>query len=218
MKIAVCVKQSIDTEALITLGSDGEVSTEGAALIIDPYAEFAVEKAVQLKEQNGGEVILVTVGSQDEVPAIRHALSMGADRAILIDDEAIDTTNPQAKARVLAAVLTEEQPDIILGGYKSGDTSRAQTLPRVAFRRSVGSRVSRLKETLHSPITSLPMALSKCRLGCQRCSPPSRDWLSRATRPCAISCRRRKNRSTRKILLRLASCLIRLVLPSRKRA
>ena len=40
MKIAVCVKQSIDTEALITLGSDGEVSTEGAALIIDPYAEF----------------------------------------------------------------------------------------------------------------------------------------------------------------------------------
>ena len=125
MKIAVCVKQSIDTEALITLGSDGEVSTEGAALIIDPYAEFAVEKAVQLKEQNGGEVILVTVGSQDEVPAIRHALSMGADQAI-------DTTNPQAKARVLAAVLTEEQPDIILGGYKSGDTSRAQTLPRVA--------------------------------------------------------------------------------------
>ena len=101
MKIAVCVKQSIDTEALITLGSDGEVSTEGAALIIDPYAEFAVEKAVQLKEQNGGEVILVTVGSQDEVPAIRHALPMGADRAILIDDEAIDTTNPQAKACLL---------------------------------------------------------------------------------------------------------------------
>ena len=133
MKIAVCVKQSIDTEALITLSSDGEVSTEGAALIIDPYAEFAVEKAVQLKEQNGGEVIIVTVGSQDEVPAIRHALSMGADRAILIDDEAIDTTNPQAKARVLAAVLTEEQPDIILGGYKSGDTSRAQTLPQVGW-------------------------------------------------------------------------------------
>ena len=96
---------------------------------------------------------------------------------------------------------------------------RCRALPRSwDFRRSVGSRVSRLKETLHSPITSLPMALSKCRLGCQRCSPPSRDWLSRATRPCAISCSRRKNRSTRKILLRLASCLIRLVLPSRKRA
>lgn len=221
MKIAVCVKQSIDTEALITLGSDGEVSTEGAALIIDPYAEFAVEKAVQLKEQNGGEVILVTVGSQDEVPAIRHALSMGADRAILIDDEAIDTTNPQAKARVLAAVLTEEQPDIILGGYKSGDTSRAQTLPRVASIMGlpqVGWITGlEIEEMWRSLITSLPTALSKCQLGFQLCSLLSRDWLSRAIRPCAISCSRRKNRSTRKVLLRLASRLIRLALPSQKR-
>ena len=86
------------------------------------------------------------------------------------------------------------------------------------FRRSVGSRASRLKETLHSPITSLPMALSKCRLGCQHCSLPSRDWLSHVIRPCATSCSRRKNRSTRKILLCLVSRLIRLVLPSRKRA
>lgn len=132
MKIAVCVKQAIDTEALITLDADGQVVTEGAALIIDPYAEFAVEKAVQLKEAQGGEVVVVTIGTQDEVPAIRHALSMGADRAILVDDAAIDATNPLAKARVLAAVLEAEQPDIILGGYKSGDTSRAQTLPRVA--------------------------------------------------------------------------------------
>lgn len=132
MKIAVCVKQTIDTEAVITLDADGQVVTEGAALIIDPYAEFAVEKAVQLKEAYGGEVVIVTVGSQDEVPAIRHALSMGADRAVLVDDVAIDTSEPLAKARVLAAVLTEEQPDIVMGGYKSGDTSRAQTLPRVA--------------------------------------------------------------------------------------
>lgn len=132
MKIAVCVKQTIDTEAVITLDADGQVVTEGAALIIDPYAEFAVEKAVQLKETQGGEVLIVTVGSQDDVPAIRHALSMGADRAILVEDEAIDLTDPRAKARVLASVLEAEQPDIILGGYKSGDTSHAQTLPRVA--------------------------------------------------------------------------------------
>lgn len=132
MKIAVCVKQTIDTEAVITLDANGKVVTEGAALIIDPYAEFAVEKAVQLKEAHGGEVIIVTVGSQDDVPAIRHALSMGADRAILVEDDAIDTTNPEAKARVIAAVLAEEQPDIVLGGYKSGDTGQAQTLPRLA--------------------------------------------------------------------------------------
>lgn len=132
MKIAVCVKQTIDTEAVIMLDADGNVVTEGAALIIDPYAEFAVEKAVQLKEANGGEVVIVALGTQDDVPAIRHALSMGADRAILVEDDAIDLENPLAKARVLAAVLSEENPDIIMGGYKSGDTSRAQTLPRVA--------------------------------------------------------------------------------------
>lgn len=132
MKIAVCVKQTIDTEAVITLDADGQVVTEGAALIIDPYAEFAVEKAVQLKEAHGGEVVVVTVGTQDDVPAIRHALSMGADRAVLVEDASIDLDDPLAKARVIAAVLREEQPDIIMGGYKSGDTSRAQTLPRVA--------------------------------------------------------------------------------------
>ena len=132
MKIVVCVKQTIDTEAVITLDADGCVVTEGAALIIDPYAEFAVEKAIQIKESQGGEVIIVTVGSQDDVPAIRHALSMGAARAILVEDSSIDLDDPRAKARVLAAVLKAEQPDVILGGYKSGDTSRAQTLPRVA--------------------------------------------------------------------------------------
>lgn len=132
MNIAVCVKQSIDTEAVITLDEQGKVVTEGAALIIDPYAEFAVERAIQLKEEHGGEVIVVTIGDDEAIPAIRHALSMGADRALLIDDAVIDQTNPQAKARVLAAALKTLNPDIIMGGTKSGDTSRAQTMPRIA--------------------------------------------------------------------------------------
>ncbi len=132
MNIAVCIKQSIDTEAVITLDDKGQVVTEGAALIIDPYAEFAVERAVQLKEEYGGEVIALTIGDEESVPAIRHALSMGVDRAILVEDDAIDQTNPQAKARVLAAVLKTIDVDLVMGGTKSGDTSRAQTMPRVA--------------------------------------------------------------------------------------
>lgn len=132
MNIAVCIKQSIDTEAVITLDSAGQPVTEGAAQIIDPYAEFAVEKAVQLKEAFGGEVVLVTIGNEDETPAIRHGLSMGADRALLINDSAIDTANPRVKAKVLAAALSSLQPDLIMGGCKSGDTQRAQTIPRLA--------------------------------------------------------------------------------------
>lgn len=87
--------------------------TEGAALIIDPYAEFAVERAIQLKEEHGGEVVVVAVGDDESTPAIRHALSMGADRAVLIDDAAIDKTNPQAKARVLAAALKRLTPILL---------------------------------------------------------------------------------------------------------
>lgn len=132
MKIAVCIKQAIDTEAVITLDDKGDVVTEGAALIIDPYAEFAVEKAVQLKEAHGGEVVLVAIGNQESVPAIRHGLSMGADRALLIEDGAIDQTNPRAKARVLAEALKTLEADLIMGGCKSGDTAQAQTLPRVS--------------------------------------------------------------------------------------
>lgn len=132
MKIAVCVKQTVDTEALVTLNDEGGIDTEGAALIIDPYAEFAVEKAVQLKEEQGGEVIVVTLGSQESLPAIRHALSMGADRAILIDDDVIDESDSRGKARVLSRVLEELEADLIMGGCKSGDTARAQTLPRIA--------------------------------------------------------------------------------------
>ncbi len=132
MNIAVCIKQCVDTEAVITLDAQGRAVTEGAALIIDPYAEFAVERAVQFKEEHGGEVVVVTIGNDDSLPAIRHALSMGADRAILVDDAIIDQTNPQAKARVLAAALKTFNPDIIMGGTKSGDTARAQTMPRIA--------------------------------------------------------------------------------------
>jgi electron transfer flavoprotein beta subunit len=132
MKIAVCVKQAIDTEAPLAIDANGQVAAEGAAHIIDPYAEFAVEKAVQLKEEHGGEVLIVAIGGQESMSVIRHALSMGATRAILVDDSAIDAKSPEAKARVLSAVLKQEQPNLILGGCKSGDTAHGQTLPRVA--------------------------------------------------------------------------------------
>ena len=78
MNIVVCVKQVMDTEALIELGDDGNVLTEGRTQIIDPYGEFAVEKAVQLKEQLGGEVTVLCYGDDGCTSAIRHALAMGA--------------------------------------------------------------------------------------------------------------------------------------------
>lgn len=132
MKIVVCVKQTIDTEAVIELDGNNQVITEGQTLVIDPYSEFAVERAVQIKEAQGGEVVTVTIGGQEAVPAIRHALSMGADAGYLIDDAAIAGSDSTAKAKILAAAIAKLSPDLVLGGCKSADTSSAQVLPRTA--------------------------------------------------------------------------------------
>lgn len=132
MNVAVCIKQTVDTEAEVRVDSEGRVSTEGQTLVIDPYSEFAVERAVQLKEEHGGEVFVVCVGGDESMPAVRHALSMGADAGYLIDDPALSGVDGAAKARVLSAALERLSVDLILGGCKSADTSSAQTMPRVA--------------------------------------------------------------------------------------
>ena len=102
MNIVVCVKQVIDTEAVIELNGEGEVVLEGQTLVIDPYSEFAVERAVQLKEQQGGTVTLLCLGTQDCLAAVRHGLAMGADDAVLIEDEAWLTRDAAAVAAALA--------------------------------------------------------------------------------------------------------------------
>lgn len=132
MNIAVCVKQTVDSEAAVVVGADGRVDTEGQAHVIDPYSEFAVERAVQLVEAQGGSVVVVCIGGAEALPAVRHALSMGADEGYLIDDEALAETDSAGHARVLAAVLERLSSDLVFGGCKSADTSRSQTMPRVA--------------------------------------------------------------------------------------
>ncbi len=132
MNIVVCVKQIIDTEAVIELNFEGEVSREGQTLVIDPYSEFAVERAVQLKEAEGGTVTLLCMGSQDCLSAVRHGLAMGADGAILVEDDAWATRDAAACAAALAAVAKTLDADLIMGGWKSGDTASAQVMGRVA--------------------------------------------------------------------------------------
>lgn len=72
MDIVVCVKQALDTEAVIELDDAGNVIREGQTLVIDPYSEFAVERAVQLAEEHGGDVSVVCVGGDEAVPAVRQ--------------------------------------------------------------------------------------------------------------------------------------------------
>ncbi len=132
VKIVVCVKQTVDTEAVIELDEKENVVQGAQSLIIDPSSEFAVEKAVRIKEEQGGEVIAVSVAGCEAVPVLRHALAMGADEACLIDDEACRTIDSTGKASVLAAAIKRFAPDLVMGGCMSADTASAQVLPRLA--------------------------------------------------------------------------------------
>lgn len=132
MNIAVCIKQTVDTEAEVGVDAEGRVLTEGQTLVIDPYSEFAVERAVQLVEEHGGEAAVVCVGGDEALPAVRHALSMGASAGYLIDDPALAGADAAARARVLAAALERLGADLVMGGCKSADTASAQTMPRVS--------------------------------------------------------------------------------------
>lgn len=132
MDIVVCVKQVVDTEAVIALDGQGEVELAGQTLVIDPYSEFAVERAVQLKEEAGGTVTLLTLGDDGCLGAVRHGLAMGADAAVLVEDEAWLTRDAGEAAALLAEALRDMSFDVVMGGWKSGDTAAAQVMGRIA--------------------------------------------------------------------------------------
>ncbi|GAB4415654.1 MAG: electron transfer flavoprotein subunit beta/FixA family protein [Anaerolineales bacterium] len=106
MKIVACIKQVPDSAAKV-VAEDGQVSWGDAPLVINPWDEFAVEAALQQKEAHGGEVIAVSMGSEDAKEALKHALAMGCDQAILISDDALANIDTQGTARVLAAAIQQ---------------------------------------------------------------------------------------------------------------
>lgn len=129
MKIAVCVKQTFDTEAKIVL-KDGKVSGDGINLIINPYDETAVEEALQIKEKQGGEVVIVSAGSDKSQDAIRQALAMGADKGVLINAD-VDA-DEYARAVILAKVVGGLGADLILCGHVAADDGSSQVPTRLA--------------------------------------------------------------------------------------
>lgn len=77
MNIYVLMKRTFDTEEKIQI-EQGEINTDGAEFIINPYDEYAIEEALQLKEKHGGEITVVTVGEEEAEKELRTALAMGA--------------------------------------------------------------------------------------------------------------------------------------------
>jgi len=132
LNIVVLVKQVFDTEAKIVLSSNTQISADGVTQIMNPYDENAVEAALQLKEAQGGEVIVVSMGSQKAVEALRTALAMGADRAVLVDDPALIETDEFTAAQVLAKAISTQNYDLILSGKVAIDGQSSQVPARIA--------------------------------------------------------------------------------------
>ncbi len=133
MKIAVCVKRVPDTEARVRVGADGKsADEEGVRFVINPYDEFAVEEALQLKENFGsGEVVVIAMGSASSQETIRHALAMGADRGVLLETGSLGV-DPVSAGKVLVTELQDGGYDLILFGKMAIDDYNHAVGPIVA--------------------------------------------------------------------------------------
>ena len=127
MKLLVCVKRVVDYNVKIRVKPDGSsVELANVKMSMNPFDEIAVEEAVRLKEQGKAtEIVAVSIGLQQAGETIRTALAMGADRGLLVKTDA--TVEPLAVAKLLAKVVEQEKPDLIIMGKQAIDDDSNQT-------------------------------------------------------------------------------------------
>ncbi|HEY2421435.1 MAG TPA: electron transfer flavoprotein subunit beta/FixA family protein [Neobacillus sp.] len=132
MNIYVLMKRTFDTEEKISI-SGGKINEDGAEFIINPYDEFAIEEAIQVRDANSGGVTIISVGNEDTEKQLRTALAMGADKAVLINvEDDIENSDQYTTAKILAEYLKDKDADLIIGGNVAIDGGSGQVGPRVA--------------------------------------------------------------------------------------
>ncbi len=145
MRIAVCVKHVPEGTSRIDPETKRlDRSGEGA---LNHFDTNAVEAALRLKDDAGAEVVVVSVGPQQALDSLRKALAMGADRAVLVSDDAAAGSDLVATSRLLAAALGREEADLVLFGQQAADADGAVLWASVA-------------ERLGRPVVSQAMELS----------------------------------------------------------
>lgn len=119
MKILVCISNVPDTTSKISFtDSDTKLNKAGVQYIIGPYDDYALARAVELKEKSGATITVLNVGTADAEPQIRKALAIGADEAVRVDTEPTDS---YFVAEQIAAVAKEGNYDLILMGRETSD-------------------------------------------------------------------------------------------------
>lgn len=123
MKLLVCVKQVPDSTVRVKVGADKTaIATDGITWAISPYDEYAIELALEHKDANAGTTVsVVTLGPARARDALRQALAMGCDDAILVTGAGAETVGGLATARALAKVIEEATPDLVLCGKQASD-------------------------------------------------------------------------------------------------
>ncbi|MCW8469489.1 electron transfer flavoprotein subunit beta/FixA family protein [Fluoribacter gormanii] len=127
MKILVAVKRVIDPYVKIRVKSDHSgVETQNIKMAMNPFDEIAVEEALRLREKNWAtEVIAVSIGGDSSQETLRHALALGADRAVLVQTE--DSLESLNIAKILKKIVDDEKPNLVLMGKQAIDGDNNQT-------------------------------------------------------------------------------------------
>lgn len=148
MKVAVTVKAVATIDEEFELLADGSgIDPADLEFVLNEWDDFALEAALQLREQTGdGEVLVLTVGDEDSEEVLLACLAKGADRAVRIWDDDLAGADPLLVARALASALEREDADLVLCGVQSSDSVNGATgaalsayldLPRVAVVRAL---------------------------------------------------------------------------------
>ena len=133
MNIAVLIKMVPDTESRLEI-VDGKVKEDGFKYMVNPYDEFAVEQAVQFKENVGGKVTLVCLFSDNSGidTDLRKMMAIGADEAIVLRQEGYQGDKPSTNSKLLAEAVKDLNADLIIGGVQGIDYYQGATGPMLA--------------------------------------------------------------------------------------
>ncbi len=126
MKILTTVKKVVDVELNIRV-NDGAIVEDGLQYVINAWDENAVEASVQLKENNGAETTLVSIGGSDNADMIKKCYAMGIENGILIDDPALANADSPIFAKVLQKVFEKGDYDLVITGKQAQDSDNGQT-------------------------------------------------------------------------------------------
>ncbi len=132
MNIIVCIKQVPDTAEVRINPETGTLIRDGVPSIINPFDMHAIEAGIQLREKTGGRVTVLTMGPPQAESALRDAIAMGVDDALLLSDRAFAGSDTWATSHILSKAISKLGADVIICGKQAIDGDTAQVGPEVA--------------------------------------------------------------------------------------